>query len=218
LKREGPILRAERVTKRFKGLVAVNDVSLAVERGSITALIGPNGAGKTTLFNVLSGFMRADSGAVSFEQARIDALPPHRRSRLGLVRTFQIPRIFRRLTVIENMLVADPAQPGEGFFGCFYRHGGMVRRDREARDKARELLTILNIDRLADDYAGSMSGGQRKLLELGRVLMTDPTMILNDDPSRRADGWRESRARSSPAAARRGPPPRAGPDVLVRRA
>ena len=182
LKPEAPILHAERVTKRFKGLVAVNDVSLAVERGSITALIGPNGAGKTTLFNVLSGFMRADSGTVSFEGGQIDRLPPHRRSRLGLVRTFQIPRVFRRLTVLENMLVADPVQPGEKFFGCFYRHGGMVRREREAREKARELLALLNIDRLADEYAGTMSGGQRKLVELGRVLMTDPVMIMLDEP------------------------------------
>ena len=182
LKPEAPILHAERVTKRFKGLVAVNDVSLAVERGSITALIGPNGAGKTTLFNVLSGFMPADSGTVSFEGGQINQLPPHRRSRLGLVRTFQIPRVFRRLTVLENMLVADPVQPGEKFFGCFYRHGGMVRREREAREKARELLALLNIDRLADEYAGTMSGGQRKLVELGRVLMTDPVMILLDEP------------------------------------
>jgi ABC-type branched-subunit amino acid transport system ATPase component len=182
LKPEAPILSAESVTKRFKGLVAVNDVSLAVDRGSITALIGPNGAGKTTLFNVLSGFLRADAGTVSFDDGRIDGLPPHRRSRLGLVRTFQIPRVFRRLTVLENMLVADPIQPGERFFGCFYRHGGMVRREREAREKARELLALLNIDRLADEYAGTMSGGQRKLVELGRVLMTDPSMILLDEP------------------------------------
>ena len=98
------------------------------------------------------------------------------------MRTFQIPRVFRRLTVLENMLVADPEQPGEKFFGCFYRHGGMVRREREAREKARELLALLNIDRLADEYAGTMSGGQRKLVELGRVLMTDPVMILLDEP------------------------------------
>ena len=192
-----PFLRAESVTKRFKGLVAVNDVSLAVERGSITALIGPNGAGKTTLFNVLSGFMRADAATVSFEDGRIDGLPPHRRSRLGLVRTFQIPRVFRRLTVLENMLVADPVQPGEKFFGCFYRHGGMVRREREAREKARELLALLNIDRLADEYAGTMSGGQRKLVELGPRAHDRS----HHDPARRADGWRESGARLAPAAA-----------------
>ena len=182
LKPDTLILQTERVTKRFKGLVAVNDVSFAVERGSVTALIGPNGAGKTTLFNVLSGFMQADSGMVSFEGARIDRLPPHRRSYLGLVRTFQIPRVFRRLTVLENMLVADPVQPGEKFFGCFYRHGGMLRREREAREKALEMLALLNIDRLANEYAGTMSGGQRKLVELGRVLMTDPNMILLDEP------------------------------------
>jgi ABC-type branched-subunit amino acid transport system ATPase component len=182
LKTDALILRTDRVTKRFKGLVAVNDVSFAVERGSITALIGPNGAGKTTLFNVLSGFMQADSGMVFFEGAPIDRLPPHRRSRLGLVRTFQIPRVFRRLTVLENMLVADPVQPGEKIFGCFYRHGGMLSRECEAREKAYEMLALLNIDRLANEYAGTMSGGQRKLVELGRVLMTDPDMILLDEP------------------------------------
>jgi branched-chain amino acid transport system ATP-binding protein len=176
------ILTVQHLTMRFGGLVAVDDLSFEAQRGSITALIGPNGAGKTTLFNVLSGFMRADSGTVSFESGRIDGLPPHRRSRLGLVRTFQIPRVFRRLTVLENMLVADPRQPGERIFGCFYNHGGMLRREREAREKARELLALLNIDRLADEYAGAMSGGQRKLVELGRVLMTDPVMIMLDEP------------------------------------
>jgi branched-chain amino acid transport system ATP-binding protein len=176
------ILSAESVTKRFKGLVAVNGVTLEVERGSITALIGPNGAGKTTLFNVLSGFLRSDGGTVSFDGRNLGMMPPHRRSRLGLVRTFQIPRVFSRLTVLENLLVANPAQPGEKFFACFYRHGAMRKAERAGRDKAMELLNLLNVARLADDFAGTLSGGQRKLVELGRVLMTDPTMIMLDEP------------------------------------
>lgn len=170
------------VSKRFKGLVAVDRVSFAVRPASLTALIGPNGAGKTTLFNVLSGFLAGDGGQIGFAGTRIDRLPAHRRARRGLVRTFQIPRVFRRLNVLENLLVADPRQPGERLLGCILRHGAMVRRDLEARDKAREILSLLGIERLADEYAGAMSGGQRKLIELGRVLMTDPQMILLDEP------------------------------------
>jgi ABC-type branched-chain amino acid transport systems, ATPase component len=176
------ILDVDGVTKRFGGLVAVNRVSLTVERGSITALIGPNGAGKTTLFNVISGFMRADAGTLTFNGRRVDRLPAHERSHAGLVRTFQVPRVFHRLTVLENMLVSDPHHPGERLFGCFIRHGAMVHREREARDKARELLSLLSLDRLAGEFAGTLSGGQRKLVELGRVLMTDPSMVMLDEP------------------------------------
>lgn len=176
------ILRAENVTMRFKGLVAVNDVSVAVERGSITALIGPNGAGKTTFFNCISGFLKGATGNVVFDGERVDGMPPFQRSMQGLVRTFQIPRVFHRLTLVENMLVADREQPGDKLFGCFYRRGAMIRRNRAATEKARELLALLNIDRLGDEYAGTLSGGQRKLLELGRVLMTDPRMVLLDEP------------------------------------
>jgi len=176
------ILLAENITMRFKGLVAVNNVSLAVGRGSITALIGPNGAGKTTLFNCISGFLTGATGSVTFDGERIGGMPPFRRSLRGLVRTFQIPRIFHRLTLIENMLVADREQPGDKLFGCFHRRGAMLARTHAATDKARELLALLGIERLGDEYAGTLSGGQRKLLELGRVLMTDPRMILLDEP------------------------------------
>jgi ABC-type branched-subunit amino acid transport system ATPase component len=176
------MLSAQNVSMRFRGLVAVDEVSLDVERGSITALIGPNGAGKTTLFNCISGFLTASTGKVVFDGERIDGLPAHRRSMRGLVRTFQIPRIFHRLTLVENMLVADREQPGDALFGCFIHRGGMNARTREAREKARDLLALLDIERLADEYAGTLSGGQRKLLELGRVLMTDPKMILLDEP------------------------------------
>jgi ABC-type branched-subunit amino acid transport system ATPase component len=182
LKPDDAILSATNVTMSFKGLVAVRDVSLAVQRGSITALIGPNGAGKTTLFNCLSGFLAGSSGQVSFDGERVDGLPPHRRSLRGLVRTFQIPRIFHRLTLLENLLVADREQPGDALFGCFYRNAAMRARTRAMTEKAHELLALLNIERLGDEYAGTLSGGQRKLLELGRVLMTDPKMIMLDEP------------------------------------
>src|SRR5580693_9124646 len=113
LRRSDAILNATGISKHFKGLMALNEVSLDVQRRSITALIGPNGAGKTTLFNILSGFIRPDHGSVTFEGLSLDRVPPHRRARVGLVRTFQIPRVFGRLTVLENMLLADPNQPGE---------------------------------------------------------------------------------------------------------
>lgn len=182
MRADGAILSARQVSVRFGGFVAVKDVSLDVVRGSITALIGPNGAGKTTLFNCISGFLRAATGEVMFDGESIDALPAYRRSLRGLVRTFQIPRIFHRLTLVENLLVADREQPGEGLFGCFTHRGAMKARTRDAAEKARELLALLNIERLADEYAGTLSGGQRKLLELGRALMTDPKMILLDEP------------------------------------
>jgi neutral amino acid transport system ATP-binding protein len=182
LKTDDAILTAESVSKQFGGLVAVNRVSLSITRGSITALIGPNGAGKTTLFNVLSGFLRANGGTVTFDGRELGAMPPHQRTRLGLIRTFQIPRVFSRLTVIENMLVANPHQPGENFFGCFYRYGATRKQEKAAREKGLELLNLLNISHLANDYAGTLSGGQRKLVELGRVLMTDPKMIMLDEP------------------------------------
>lgn len=176
------ILVTDNAGKRFRGLVAVDDVSFNVGRASITALIGPNGAGKTTLFNLISGFLPSDTGRITFDGQILNGLAPHIRSKKGLVRTFQIPRVFSRLTVLENMLVADYAQPGEKLFGCYLYNRAMRDREIEARDKAFELLQLLNISHIADDYAGSMSGGQRKLIELGRVLMTDPTMILLDEP------------------------------------
>jgi len=176
------ILQLDGVSRRFKGLVAVSDATFAVKRGSITALIGPNGAGKTTLFNLISGFLRADTGTIAFNGERIEHLPAYRRSRRGLVRTFQIPRIFGRLTVLENLMVADPKQPGEEPFGCFWRHGAMRRRQKDVREKADGIIALLNLVRVRDEYGASLSGGQRKLVELGRVLMTDPTMIMLDEP------------------------------------
>jgi ABC-type branched-subunit amino acid transport system ATPase component len=179
---EPPLLSVQGIAKHFKGLVAVDDVTFDIAPGSLTALIGPNGAGKTTLFNVLTGFLAGSRGAVHFDGARIDHMPAYRRARRGLVRTFQMPRVFRRLTVIENLLTADPHQPGESLFGSFLRPWATHRRDREARQKAHDLLVLLGIERLAGEYAGAMSGGQRKLIELGRVLMTDPKMVMLDEP------------------------------------
>jgi neutral amino acid transport system ATP-binding protein len=176
------LLAVEDVVKRFGGLFAVAGASLEVEAGSITALIGPNGAGKTTLFNVVSGFARADGGAVLLDGERIDRRPPHHVSRRGLVRTFQTPKALTRMSVLENVLLAAPRHPGEQLWRHLATPRAARRRERAIRERAGELLRLVRLDGLADDYAGTLSGGQRKLLELARALMTEPRIVLLDEP------------------------------------
>jgi ABC-type branched-subunit amino acid transport system ATPase component len=176
------ILETHDVVKHFGGIFAVDGASLSVREGSITALIGPNGAGKTTFFNVITGFYRPDGGSASFQGTRILGRPPHAIARLGMVRTFQITKALSRMPVIDNMLLAAPDQPGEHLLGLLLRPGASRRREREIREQAMELLEVFNLDRLADQYAGTLSGGQRKLLELARALMTRPRLLLLDEP------------------------------------
>jgi branched-chain amino acid transport system ATP-binding protein len=177
-----PILEVRDVVRRFGGLRAVDGASLEVAGSSITALIGPNGAGKSTLFNVVSGFLRAEAGSVTFEGRRIDRSPAHRIARHGLVRTFQTPRALLRLTVLENLLLAAPGQVGERLTGLLLRPLRARAQERAARSRARELLSLVRLDRHADDYAGVLSGGQRKLLEFARALMAEPRLVLLDEP------------------------------------
>lgn len=179
---EEPILTVSGARKQFGGVVAVNDASFTVAPRSITGLIGPNGAGKTTMFNLISGFIRPDQGAITFAGWRCEGRPPHALAAAGLVRTFQIPRVLTRMTVLENMMLAGTAQPGEALGAALYRPRRINRREREIRDQARELLELVRLSRLANDYAGTLSGGQRKLLEFGRALMTQPRMVLLDEP------------------------------------
>jgi neutral amino acid transport system ATP-binding protein len=176
------LLRVAEVVKRFGGLAAVDRATFDVEEGSITALIGPNGAGKTTLFNIVSGFLRADGGAVLLAGERIDRRPPHTVNRRGLVRTFQIPRALTRMSVLENVLLAAPHQPGERLWRLLSTPAAARRREREIEERAYELLALVRLDGLGDDYAGTLSGGQRKLLELSRALMTEPRVVLLDEP------------------------------------
>jgi ABC-type branched-subunit amino acid transport system ATPase component len=178
----GTIFQAEGVVKRFGGIRAVDGASLGIREGSITALIGPNGAGKTTFFNVITGFYRPDQGRASFVGREVLGRPPYAIARLGMVRTFQITKALARMPVIDNMMLGAPDQPGERLVNVIFRQGAWRRREAEVREQAMELLEVFNLTQLADAYAGTLSGGQRKLLELARALMTRPRLLLLDEP------------------------------------
>jgi neutral amino acid transport system ATP-binding protein len=180
--RTGTIFEAEGVVKRFGGIHAVDGASLGIREGSITALIGPNGAGKTTFFNVITGFYRPDGGSASFGGRNILGHPPYAIARLGMVRTFQITKALARMPVIDNMMLGAPDQPGERLLNVVFRPAAWRRREAQVREQAMELLEIFNLTPLADAYAGTLSGGQRKLLELARALMTRPRLLLLDEP------------------------------------
>ncbi|TDQ48538.1 ABC transporter ATP-binding protein [Actinorugispora endophytica] len=176
-----PILKASGVRRSFGGLTAVNVERLEVQRGTITALIGPNGAGKSTLFNLLTGFDRVDAGEWSFQGRSLNRLSGHKVARAGMVRTFQLTKALTRLTVMDNMLLAAPDQFGEGMLGAFARPVWQ-RHERLNRTRAEELLDRFKLLAKKDDIAGSLSGGQRKLLEMARALMVNPSMIMLDEP------------------------------------
>jgi neutral amino acid transport system ATP-binding protein len=176
-----PILVADSVTRRFGGLMAVNVDHFEIQRGSITALIGPNGAGKTTFFNVLTGFDDANTGTWSFDGDDITGLAGHRVARRGMVRTFQLTRALSRLTVIENMKLGATGQVGENFFRALLRPLWREQeRDIEARAEA--LLERFNLAHMRNEFAGTLSGGQRKLLEMARALMVQPQLVMLDEP------------------------------------
>jgi neutral amino acid transport system ATP-binding protein len=178
----GTIFEAQGVVKQFGGIRAVDRASLGVREGSITALIGPNGAGKTTFFNVITGFYRPDEGSASFGGRQILGRPPYAIARLGMVRTFQITKALARMPVIDNMMLGAPDQPGERLLNVVLRPAAWRRREAEVRERAIELLEIFNLTEVAAAYAGTLSGGQRKLLELARALMAQPRFLLLDEP------------------------------------
>jgi branched-chain amino acid transport system ATP-binding protein len=171
------------VTKRFGGHVAVDRVSFRVQPASLTALIGPNGAGKTTVFNLIAGGLRPSAGEIWFEGRRVDGRAPHRVLRLGIGRTFQIPRPFLGLTVLENLMLAGQRQAGERFWQNWLCAGRVAREERALRDRAWHLLEFVGLARLAGQPARVLSGGQRRLLELGRALMAEPRLLLLDEPA-----------------------------------
>ena len=203
-----PILEVRDVVKDFGGVRAVNHCSFDVMPGSITGLIGPNGAGKTTMFNLVSGAISPTSGRIMFypdrrrtlspaprparghgaafsegrEGRRIDGMGMHQTFGLGLMRTFQIPREMKRMTVLENLMLVPAPQLGERLWASWFMPWTVSRQEQRIEAKALEVLELVNLSHLANEYAGNLSGGQKKLLELGRTLMGDPKLVLLDEP------------------------------------
>lgn len=176
-----PIMIADNITRHFGGLTAVDVEHVEVQRGVITALIGPNGAGKTTLFNLLSGFDKPDTGTWSFDGTALAGVPSFKVSQLGQIRTFQLTKALSMLSVLENMKLGAKDQTGERLWASMFP---WLWRDQEDKNeaKAMELLARFKLDTKASDFAASLSGGQRKLLEMARALMSDPTLVMLDEP------------------------------------
>ncbi len=177
-----PILQVQDLTKDFGGLRAVNHCSFAVQPGTVTGLIGPNGAGKTTIFNLITGFLNPGGGAIYFQDRRIDGLPPHEIVHRGLLRTFQIPRELKRMTVLENLMIVPQGQTGENVWVSWLLPWRVHRQEQSIQRQALEVLDFLRLRTLANEYAGNLSTGQKKLLELARILMAEPAMALLDEP------------------------------------
>ena len=176
------MLEVKNVKKHFGGLKAVNGCTLGVSEGTITGLIGPNGAGKTTLFNIITGHLKPDHGEITFLGDRIDGLAPHQIFEKKIYRTFQITREFAQMTVLENLMIMPFHQLGEKIWNTWFRSSAVMRQEREIKEKALEVLEFVELIKLKDEYAGSLSGGQKKLLEVARSLMADPKMVLLDEP------------------------------------
>ena len=180
-KKSDSILVADGVTRKFGGLTAVDVEHFEIQRGKITALIGPNGAGKTTFFNLLTGFDEPDSGEWTFNGESLHGVPPYKVARKGMVRTFQLTKVLSRLKVIENMRLGATGQRGEKFLPSLFK-ALWIGQEKDNTDRAMDLLSRFKLDAKADDFAGSLSGGQRKLLEMARALMVDPELIMLDEP------------------------------------
>lgn len=176
-----PILIADNVVRKFGGLTAVDVEHVEIPRGKITALIGPNGAGKTTFFNILTGFDKADSGTWLFDGKKLEGVPSFKVARNGMVRTFQLTKALGLLTVLDNMRLGSQEQSGEGFLKAFLR-SSWAKRESDITEQADELLTRFKLFEKREDYAASLSGGQRKLLEMARALMSRPKLIMLDEP------------------------------------
>ena len=175
------VIDVQNVSKSFGGLKAVRDCSLQVARGSITGLIGPNGAGKSTLFNLVAGNIAPDSGKIVFDGKDITGLPPHKLFGLGMLRTFQIAHEFSNMTALENLMVVPDHQPGEGLFPTWFMPGAVKARDLVVKQKANDVIDFLKLAHVKNELAGNLSGGQKKLLELGRTMMVDAKIVLLDE-------------------------------------
>lgn len=175
------ILEVDDVSCAFGGVQAVSHATLAIDKGSITGLIGPNGAGKSTLVNIISGHAKGQEGRIVFAGREVTGLPSFQIARRGLIRTFQLSSEFPNMTLLENMLVA-PKQMGTSFWNAMLRKSLWSRQEYELLDKARRLLVEFGLYKLANEYAGNLSGGQKRLLEIARALMANPTMLVLDEP------------------------------------
>ena len=175
------MLQISKINKSFGGLKVLNNLSFKIEKGSISGLIGPNGAGKTTLFNVINGSIKPDSGSVQLNNYELIGLQPHQLFEIGVLRTFQIPHEFFSLTVLDNLLVVPPNKIGETFFGQWFFEKKIKKIEEINVKKAQDILDILGVSHLEKEYAWNLSGGQKKLLELGRVMMVEPEIILLDE-------------------------------------
>jgi len=177
-------LRVQGLEKHFGGITAVDGATFEVERGTLTGLIGPNGAGKSTTFDLVTGMLTPDAGTVTFHGEDITGLAPHQIADRGLVRTFQIARELKEMTVLENMMLAPKGQRGERLWQSVLpgARASVVEQEEELLDRVWETLEFFEIEHLAEEYAGNLSGGQRKLLEMARALLTDPDVLLLDEP------------------------------------
>ncbi len=176
------ILKVRGVKKYFGGVMAVDGASFSVEEQTIRGLIGANGAGKTTLFNLITGYYKLDSGKIFFEGERVDQLPTYKKALIGMVRTFQLTKALSRMTVLENLLLGPKMQSGEQIHNIFLRPKMVADEEARIVEKALETLEFFDLMHMKDDYAGALSGGQKRLLEMARALMTDPKMLLLDEP------------------------------------
>jgi branched-chain amino acid transport system ATP-binding protein len=175
------MIRVEKLCKHFGGLKAVDQISIEIEAGSITGLIGPNGAGKTTLFNTITGLYAPTSGRVFLDDTDITGLKPHQLFQRGLLRTFQIAHEFSRLSVIENLMMVPAEQSGESLVNTWFRRRQIAEQEREIRQRALEVIEFLKLEPVATELAGNLSGGQKKLLELGRTMMVDAKIVFLDE-------------------------------------
>ena len=176
------ILEVEDVVRTFGAVRAVDGATFTVEEHSVTGLIGPNGAGKSTLFATIAGSLKPTSGRIVFGGSRIDRTPAYRVARAGVVRTYQAARVLTRMSVLDNVLLASKGHPGERLLGVVLRPGASRDHERRMRARAFELLALVGLEAHANAYAGTLSGGQRKLLDLARVLMLEPSLVLLDEP------------------------------------
>tara|TARA_B100000131_G_scaffold290539_1_gene303383 strand:- start:168 stop:938 length:771 start_codon:yes stop_codon:yes gene_type:complete len=175
------MLKITNLNKSFGGLKAVNNVKLEVKKGSITGLIGPNGAGKTTLFNTIAGLYAPENGEIYLEEKNITGLKPHELFKMGVLRTFQIAHEFSSLTVLENLMMVPGNQQGEQLFYALFSDNAVKKQEEQIREKAIEVIEFLNLKHLTQEIAGNLSGGQKKLLELGRTMMVEANLVLLDE-------------------------------------